>query len=139
MTWQKLNVLVPDPDCDTDDGVITAWRDARPQPTQAAIDAVTQTQVDALQLVILRNRAKTRADIDIFDRALVSELLFEINKLNTRMEEIHDAMAAMKATTGGTQNLRDGIPGSFLGITKKLRSKILQGIIDRIDAGEGDT
>lgn len=119
-----------------------------PDVTQAALDAAfatytgDQVNIDeataAAFLADHRNRATKRADVNIFDRALVSELLFEINKLNTRMQEVHDAMAAMKATTGGTQNLRDGIPASFLGISPKLRSQILQGIIDRIGAGEGD-
>lgn len=104
---------------------------------QAARDAVDAGEASA-QLAADRNEAQSRADVDIFDRALVSELLFEINKLNTRMTEVHTAFAAIKATSGGSDNIRGAIPANFLGITEKLRSQILQGIIDRIDAGEGD-
>ena len=49
MTWKKLNVLVPEPDCNTEDGAITVvpgtWRDARTEPTQTEIDAVTLQEI----------------------------------------------------------------------------------------------
>jgi len=45
--WRKLNHLVPEPDCDTDDNAITEWRDARPQPTDAEINAVNLSAVQA--------------------------------------------------------------------------------------------
>ena len=46
MSWRKLNYLVPDPDCDTKGGAITEWRDARPQPTDAEIAAVSIADVE---------------------------------------------------------------------------------------------
>ena len=46
MSWHKLNYLVPNPDCDTKAGVITKWRDARPQPTDAEIAAVSIADVE---------------------------------------------------------------------------------------------
>ena len=48
--WQCINYIVPGPDCDTFGDQITAWRDARPQPTQAQLDAAL-TAVQA-QLVV---------------------------------------------------------------------------------------
>jgi len=45
--WRKLNYLIPDPDCDTNDNAITEWRDARPQPTDAEINAVNLSDVQA--------------------------------------------------------------------------------------------
>ena len=45
--WRKLNYLVPEPDCDTDDNAITEWRDARPQPTDTEINAVNLSDVQA--------------------------------------------------------------------------------------------
>lgn len=45
--WQKLNHLVPEPDCSTRGEEITEWRDVRPQPTNVTINAVSQTAVDA--------------------------------------------------------------------------------------------
>jgi len=50
MSWRKLNFLVPEPQCRTEDGVITEWTDARPQPTQTEIDAVNMTDVNASEL-----------------------------------------------------------------------------------------
>ncbi len=41
--WIKLNYLVPEPQCDTKDGKVTAWFDTREQPTQEAIDAVDES------------------------------------------------------------------------------------------------
>ena len=41
--WLKLNHLVPEPNCDTRGNEITEWRDARPQPTAEAIEAVDET------------------------------------------------------------------------------------------------
>lgn len=47
--WQKLNFLIPDPQCTMKEiaGVlqIINWNDGRPQPTDAAIDAVTDQEV----------------------------------------------------------------------------------------------
>ena len=47
--WQRLNVLVPEPQCRTfsNDYSRIEWNDARPKPTEAEINAVTQEQVDA--------------------------------------------------------------------------------------------
>ena len=46
MSWRKLNYLVPNPDCDTKGGAITEWRDARPQPTDEEIAAVSIADVE---------------------------------------------------------------------------------------------
>ena len=50
MSWRKLNHLVPDPQCKTNDGIITEWTDARTQPTDAEIDAVDIVDVEAAEL-----------------------------------------------------------------------------------------
>ena len=47
MTWEKLNFLVPNPQCETVEGVVTRWFDSRPEPPQAAIDAVTEVAIVA--------------------------------------------------------------------------------------------
>jgi len=47
MTWKQLNFLVPDPQCETKEGIVTVWNDPRPEPPQAAIDAVSLTAVEA--------------------------------------------------------------------------------------------
>ena len=143
MTWEKLNVLVPEPDCDTDDGVITVWRDARPQPTQAAIDAVTQTQVDDQELVTFRELAKKAPDIlgshlGVQARALIDLLNRRDNFLTNRIIELQDALAAMKASTGAVGNLRAAIPGSFLGTNTRPRADAIQDYKDNIDTGDAD-
>ena len=49
MTWRQLNFLVPQPDCDTEEGVVTVWRDSRPQPTQVEIDAVKIVDIEVVE------------------------------------------------------------------------------------------
>ena len=44
--YRKLSYLVPDADCDTSSGIITVWRDARPQPTYEEINAVADADVE---------------------------------------------------------------------------------------------
>ena len=45
--WQKINYLVPEPDCVTrnEDYDQVEWSDARPIPTQAQIEAVTDNDL----------------------------------------------------------------------------------------------
>ncbi len=49
MSWRKLNYLVPNPQCRTDDGVITEWTDARLQPTDTEINAVLESDIQAIE------------------------------------------------------------------------------------------
>ena len=144
MSWEQINVLVPLPDCDTEDGVITIWRDARPEPTQAAIDAVTQTQIDDQAIADFRTKAKaaTSQTIDhggMSARAII-EILNKRDNFNTnRIKELQDALTAMKASTGGIANLRAAIPGSFMGTNTRPRSDAIQDYHDEIDSGGSDT
>ncbi len=48
--WQKLNHLIPEPQCRTKGGRITAWTDTRLQPSDAAINAVSHD--DAMNSLI---------------------------------------------------------------------------------------
>jgi len=48
--YRKLESLVPGADCDTRGGVITVWRDVRPQPTYNEIEAVLDATVEAEEL-----------------------------------------------------------------------------------------
>jgi hypothetical protein len=47
--YRKLEFLVAGADCDTRAGVITAWRDTRPQPSYDEIEAVLDADVDAAE------------------------------------------------------------------------------------------
>ena len=143
MTWEKLNVLVPEPDCDTDDGVITAWRDARPQPTQAAIDAVTQTQVDDQGLVTFRELAKKAPDIldshlGVQARALIDLLNRRDNFLTNRIKELQDALVALQASTGTPASRINGLPASYLATQTRPRADAIQDYKDNIDTGDAD-
>ena len=65
MTWRQLNNLVPDPQCRTKDGVVTEWNDARPQPSQADIDAVLESD-----MIVVENQK--REDNFDFDGVMVT-------------------------------------------------------------------
>jgi len=116
------------------------------------MDAAAQAVVDAAEVQAAldadRGEAATRANLDISTRALVDVLLFEINKVNTRVQELQDSLSEMKQTTGGTANLRLAIPApssttnpgpaAFLNVNPKLRSEVLQKYVDDINAGVAD-
>ncbi len=126
--------------------------------TQAALNTAfagyvaDQTNIDAATaeaiLVKVRSSIARRADLDIGTRALVEVLLFEINKANTRLQELQDAFTAVKATSGGSDNIRGAIPGpgtpsnaapaNFANVNPKLRSQVLQKYVDDINAGVAD-
>jgi hypothetical protein len=67
MSWKKLNYLVPEPQCRTESGIVTEWRDARPQPSQGEIDAVTDAQV-------LDQEAETQLDNDSYPDITIQTL-----------------------------------------------------------------
>ncbi len=111
---------------------------------QVNIDAATAEAI----LVKTRSSAANRAGVDIGTRALVQVLLFEINKVNTRVQELQDALTAVKGTSGGSDNIRGAIPGpgtpsntapaNFANVNPKLRSQVLQKYVDDINAGVAD-
>lgn len=69
MSWRKLNYLVPEPQCRTEEGVVTEWTDSRRQPTQAQIDAVNMSLVEA--------REKTESFDAEIDSSPVLKALFD--------------------------------------------------------------
>jgi hypothetical protein len=126
--------------------------------TQSALTAAhaayvaDQTNIDAataqVRLDAERTTSASRADLDIGTRALVEVLLFEINKANTRLQELQDAFTAIKGTAGGSDNIRAAIPGpgtpsdpapvNFANVNPKLRSEVLQKYVDDINSGVAD-
>ena len=143
----RLSVWHPDSselECESADQATLDTAFAAYVADQANIDAATaQVTLDAQ-----RASSATRADLDIGTRALVEVLLFEINKLNTRMQEVQDALTAVKGTSGGSDNIRAAIPGpgtpsnpapaNFANVNPKLRSEVLQKYVDEINAGTAD-
>lgn len=105
-------------------------------------DANEQSAVDtaeaAASLLAARAEAVTRASLDIGDREMIEVLLFEINKLWVRVEELQVALLAAKASTGGTANLRDALPANYLDFQPKLRSQLLQEYVNGINEGNSD-
>lgn len=90
--WRKLNYLVPEPLCRTRGNRITEWTDARPQPTDAEINAVDIADVEAAEL-------DTRA-FDFADNkkafAAFAEILYENPDLNAAFPTVADFKAALK-------------------------------------------
>ncbi len=69
--WQKLNFLIPGPQCRTKGDLIFDWIDVRPQPTQIELDAVTDQEVIDSEL---DTEAGNQVEASNFNR-----LLFEIH------------------------------------------------------------
>ena len=94
-----------------------------------------------------RAEAVTRASLDITTRELVEVLLFEINKCNTRIQEIQDVFVA-QAGTSTLAALRNQIPNAspttnpepatFTEVSPKTRGQVLQKYVDDINAGASD-
>lgn len=75
--WQKLNYLIPEPQCRMKEDVqgilqIIEWEDARPQPTDVDIDAVTEQDV-------IDSELDNEAQIETSGASKKDKLLFEIN------------------------------------------------------------
>ena len=60
--YRKLEFLVPGALCSTRSGVITEWKDARPQPTYDEIEAVTHEEVDAKEAQDREDRLEIATD-----------------------------------------------------------------------------
>lgn len=87
--WQKLDVLVPEPKCDTRNNRIVRWYDNRQQPTDAAINAVTQQQLD--------DRKKDRDADNNVNASKVERLMFEIHfDMENRMRVLESRPAVTK-------------------------------------------
>jgi ABC-type uncharacterized transport system permease subunit len=84
--------LVNEPNCRTEDGVITEWTDVRPQPTDAEIDAVNIIDVEAAELEV---KAFEFADAKKAFAALL-EILYENPDLTTAFASIQDLKLAAK-------------------------------------------
>lgn len=74
--WQKLNYLIPEPQCRMDEDTngilqITEWTDARSQPTNTQIDAVLDQDVSDGTL--------DKEAVDAIESDKVKRLLFELN------------------------------------------------------------
>lgn len=141
--WEKLNALVPTPDCDTAEDAITEWRDGRAEPTQAAIDAVTQPAIDTQNTEDFRTKAKNAADqtrdhAGMSARAIIEVLNKRDNYLVNRIIQLQTAMDDMKTSTGGIANLRAAIPATFMPSQTRPRADAIQDYKDEIDTGSAD-
>ena len=73
--WRKLNHLVPVPQCRTKDGVITEWKDARPQPSDNDINAVDINDVEARESENEAANAFDRKDLKALALVFHAELV----------------------------------------------------------------
>lgn len=88
--WQKLNYLVPEPQCRTKNNQIIEWTDSRVQPTDAEINVITDGQVEDSELDKEANGA--------LENEKVKRLLFEINfEQENRMRVLESRPTITKA------------------------------------------
>ncbi len=93
---QKLNVLVPNADCDTAGDSIVDWRDARPQPADADVLAVADATAEANAVDLQKDAVADEllaSDIRLV-RALGLTILDELNNHALKLNEILDAADA---------------------------------------------
>lgn len=97
--WEKLNYLVPEPQCrmKTIDGElqITEWKDERPQPSDAEIDAVSDEKTEEK---ILDDEAE-----GVFSFDKMAKLQFEVylkQENRIRILEGKDPLTRGQFTTG---------------------------------------
>lgn len=124
--WKLDNV---DPNLATDVVEMTAQE-------KANVDALR----DAADLAEVKARLLSQVDetsgVDV--RALIQLSNRRDNYLVARIAELQDALLAIKATSGGTANIRNAIPASFLRTkVRDLRSSI-QSYKDDISNGDAD-
>ena len=123
-----------------------------PDVTQPALDTAfaayvaDQVNIDAATAAaaVVTERNKAVGDPDepgatgMRSRALIALLNKRDNFLTNRVIELQDALAAMKATSGGIANLRGAIPGSFMPTATRTRANAIQDYKDDISAGNAD-
>ncbi len=103
--------------------------------------------VDALQATVVTNANRAGAvekpvlvDVDgVSARGLIELLNKRDNFLVNRVIELQGALTAMKATSGGAQNTRDAIPGSWLATNTRTKAAAITDYTDDINAGKQDT
>jgi len=131
-----------------------------PATSELEVDDVTQPALDTAHAAYVADQANidaaTAQEITVADRGLAEDLpdsplqdgmssrsIIEIfnkrdNFLTTRIIELQDAMAAMKASAGTVQNLRDAIPATFLPTQTRPRNDAIQDYKDEISSGNAD-
>jgi hypothetical protein len=139
------------PDTSAVDAVPTKyWKRPLSDPVlemnQSEKDAV-DASIAAAELASDRSEAADRASLDIGTRSVFEGWLFEVNKLNSRVQELQDAFTAMKGTST-LAALRNAIPNpsattnpspsEWLRVSPKIRSQVLQKYVDDINAGTAD-
>jgi hypothetical protein len=70
--WRKLNYLVNEPKCRIKGNQITEWSDARPRPTDAQINAVTDAQV-------ITGEIDAEADREVSGVLRKDKMLFQVS------------------------------------------------------------
>ena len=86
-----------------------------------------------------RDDAKTASDVDegvgYQNRGLIGTFNQRDNYNTNRIEEIYSTLAAIKASTGPADSIRDAIPASFLPTETRDRDEAIKAYEDIIDVG----
>ncbi len=110
------------------------------------MSAAEKTVVDDAEAAAIINDNRTVAiavpddsdSVGVRVRELIEVFNKRDNYLVNRIVELHGAMAAMKASTGGVANLRAAVPSSFLATNTRSRADAVQDYKDDIAAGGAD-
>ena len=121
------------------DIVIVKWNPALgSQPTQAQLDAVTQSQIDAAKAAKYRNAAKaTLAAVKAESATLRAFMLLMLDELNAHTAKINSILTAVdNAATFAT--LKTAIL-AIADLPTRTANQLRTAINNKLDAGDGDT
>ena len=117
--------------------------DVLSEMTQGEKDAVDAAAVSAL---VDDNRATATAAIDNTQepvgwetRSLIEVINQRDNYLTNRIEELQQALDAVKVSTGAVQGMKDAIPASWLATNTRDKPDAVQAYKDEISSGGADS
>ena len=138
--------------------VSVAWSDVLTEPTeQEIIDAgndltlvngqtFSQWKAENGGDPTLTNRKRSKNEgidgdtaLSVAQRAEMGERNKRDNYIITRLIELQDTLASIKASSGPADNIRAAIPASFSATATKARADARQDLRDEIDSGGSDT
>jgi len=108
-------------------------------PEQAVIDQAIADAVTTRDRTAGSAAADDPGAVGMQNRSLIEVFNQRDNYVINRIEELQQAMDAMKLSTGAVQNLRDAIPASFLTTATRPKGDAVQAYKDEIDSGGADT
>jgi len=117
---------------------VGAGPEVQTAPEQAATDAAISAALSALNRGLAVDEVDINAESGFHIRAAAEVFNKRDNYIINRLDEVQATLLAIKATTGGTANIRDAIPASFMATNTRTRAATVQDYKDIINAGEVD-